>query len=197
MVQIAVTGNIGCGKTTICQMMENEGVPVYYSDVHAKQLMNQDESLIDSIKERFGKESYYDGMLNRKWIASIVFDDATALNDLNNLVHPVVQKDYLNWLSQQTKDIVAYESAILIEHGNQGNFDFVILVQCPEKIRSVRIQKRDGLTLDEVQARTRFQLQEEEKIKYADYLIENTSLEEAKQQLSTVISSIRKKLQKD
>ncbi|MCH2655501.1 MAG: dephospho-CoA kinase [Flavobacteriales bacterium] len=197
MVQIAVTGNIGCGKTTICQMMENEGVPVYYSDVHAKQLMNQNESLIDSIKERFGKESYYDGMLNRKWIASIVFDDATALNDLNNLVHPVVQKDYLNWLSQQTKDIVAYESAILIEHGNQGNFDFVILVQCPEKIRSVRIQKRDGLTLDEVQARTRFQLQEEEKINYADYLIENTSLEEAKQQLNSVISSIRKQLQKD
>lgn len=197
MVQIAVTGNIGCGKTTICHMMENEGVPVYYSDVHAKQLMNQNESLMDSIKERFGKESYYDGMLNRKWIASIVFDDATALNDLNNLVHPVVQKDYLNWLSQQTKDIVAYESAILIEHGNQGDFDFVILVQCPEKIRSVRIQKRDGLTLDEVQARTRFQLQEEEKIKYADYLIENTSLEEAKQQLSTVISSIRKKLHKD
>lgn len=194
MVQIAVTGNIGCGKTTICHMMENEGVPVYYSDVHAKQLMNQNESLMDSIKERFGKESYYDGMLNRKWIASIVFDDATALNDLNNLVHPVVQKDYLDWLSQQTKDIVAYESAILIEHGNQGDFDFVILVQCPEKIRSVRIQKRDGLTLDEVQARTRFQLQEEEKIKYADYLIENTSLEEAKQQLSTVISSIRKKL---
>ena len=197
MVQIAVTGNIGCGKTTICQMMENEGVPVYYSDVHAKQLMNQNESLKDSIKERFGKESFYNGMLNRKWIASIVFDDATALNDLNNLVHPVVQKDYLNWLSQQTKDIDAYESAILIEHGNQGNFDFVILVQCPEKIRSVRIQKRDGLTLDEVQARTRFQLQEEEKINYADYLIENTSLEEAKQQLSTVISSIRKKLQKD
>ena len=194
MVQIAVTGNIGCGKTTICHMMENEGVPVYYSDVHAKQLMNQNESLMDSIKERFGKESYYDGMLNRKWIASIVFDDATALNDLNNLVHPVVQKDYLNWLSQQTKDIVAYESAILIEHGNQGDFDFVILVQCPEKIRSVRIQKRDGLTLDEVQARTRFQLQEVEKIKYADYLIENTSLEEAKQQLSTVMSSIRKKL---
>ena len=197
MVQIAVTGNIGCGKTTICQMMENEGVPVYYSDVHAKQLMNQNESLMDSIKERFGKESYYNGMLNRKWIASIVFDDATALNDLNNLVHPVVQKDYLNWLSQQTMNIVAYESAILIEHGNQGNFDFVILVQCPEKIRFVRIQKRDGLNLDEVQARTRFQWQEEEKIKYADYLIENTSLEEAKQQLSSVMSSIRKKLQKD
>ena len=128
MIKVAVTGNIGCGKTTICHMMENEGVPVYYSDVHAKQLMNQNESLMDSIKERFGKESYYDGMLNRKWIASIVFDDATALNDLNNLVHPVVQKDYLNWLSQQTKDIVAYESAILIEHGNQTHINFFIRV---------------------------------------------------------------------
>ncbi len=197
MVQIAVTGNMGCGKTLICKMMESEGVPVYYSDVHAKQLMNQNQSLMESIKERFGKESYHDGMLNRKWIASIVFDDAIALNDLNNLVHPVVQKNYLNWLSQQTKDIVAYESAILIEHGNQGNFDVVILVQCPEKIRLERIQKRDGLTLNEVQARTRFQWQEEEKIKYADYLIENIALEEAKQQFNSAISSIRKQLQKD
>ena len=197
MIQIAVTGNMGCGKTTICQMMENEGIPVYYSDSRAKQLMNQNESLMRSIKDRFGGESYHDGLLNRKWIASIVFDDATALNDLNNLVHPVVQKDYLNWVSQQAKDIVAYESAILIEHGNQGNFDVVILVQCPENIRFERIQKRDGLTLAEVQARTRFQWPQEEKIKYADHLIENTTLEQAKQQLSSVISSIRKQLQKD
>lgn len=197
MVQIAVTGNMGCGKTTICQMMENEGIPVYYSDSRAKQLMNQNESLMRSIKDRFGEESYHDGLLNRKWIASIVFDDATALNDLNNLVHPVVQKDYLNWVSQQAKDIVAYESAILIEHGNQGNFDVVILVQCPKNIRFERIQKRDGLTLDQVQARSRFQWPEEEKIKYADHLIENTTHEQAKQQLSSVISSIRKQLQKD
>lgn len=197
MIQIAVTGNMGCGKTTICQMMENEGIPVYYSDSRAKQLMNQNESLMRSIKDRFGEESYHDGLLNRKWIASIVFDDATALNDLNNLVHPVVQKDYLNWVSQQAKDIVAYESAILIEHGNQGNFDAVILVQCPENIRFERIQKRDGLTLAEVQARTRFQWPEEEKIKYADHLIENITHEQAKQQLSSVISSIRKQLQKD
>lgn len=197
MVQIAVTGNMGCGKTTICQMMENEGIPVYYSDSRAKQLMNQNESLMRSIKDRFGEESYHDGLLNRKWIASIVFDDATALNDLNNLVHPVVQKDYLNWVSQQTKDIIAYESAILIEHGNQGNFDVVILVQCPKKIRFERIQKRDGLTLDQVQARSRFQWPEEEKIKYADYLIENIALEQAKQQLNSVIVSIRKQLQKD
>ena len=197
MVQIAVTGNMGCGKTTICQLMENEGVAVYYSDFRAKQLMNQNESLMDSIKERFGEESYHDGLLNRKWIASAVFNDTTALNDLNNLVHPVVQKDYLNWVSQQIMDIVAYESAILIEHGNQGNFDVVILVQCPEKIRFERIQKRDGLTLDQVQARTRFQLPEREKIKYANYLIENTALEQAKQQLDSVILSIRKHLQKD
>ena len=197
MIQIAITGNMGCGKTTICQMMENEGIPVYYSDSRAKQLMNQNESLMRSIKDRFGEESYHDGLLNRKWIASIVFDDATALNDLINLVHPVVQKAYLNWVSQQTKDIIAYESAILIEHGNQGNFDVVILVQCPENIRFERIQKRDGLTLAEVQARTRFQWPQEEKIKYADHLIENTTLEQAKQQLSSVISSIRKQLQKD
>ena len=197
MVQLAVTGNMGCGKTTVCEMLISHGIPVYFSDNRAKELMSQDQSLIQHIQKRFGKESYRSGFLNRIWLAEQVFENPKALNDLNNLVHPVVQKDYLNWVSQQAKDIVAYESAILIEHGNQGNFDVVILVQCPENIRFERIQKRDGLTLAEVQARTRFQWPQEEKIKYADHLIENTTLEQAKQQLSSVISSIRKQLQKD
>ena len=112
--------------------------------------MNQDQFLIQHIQKRFA-ESYRSGLLNRKWLSKQVFNDPKALNDLNSLVHPIVHQDYLKWVNQQSKDIVAYESAIVFEHGSEGKFDVVILVSCPEKIRLERIQQRDGLTQDEIQ----------------------------------------------
>jgi dephospho-CoA kinase len=192
MVQLAVTGNMGCGKTTICEMLISQGIPVYFSDNRAKELMNQDQSLIQHIQKRFGKESYRNGLLNRKWLAERVFKDSKALNDLNNLVHPVVHQDYIEWVNQQSQDVVAYESAIVLEHGNEGKFDAVILVSCPEKLRLERIQQRDDLTQDEIQSRTRFQWPDEKKRKLADHVIENINLSETEQQVKTVLSLIRK-----
>ena len=190
MVKLAVTGNMGCGKTTICEILISQGIPVYFSDNRAKELMNQDQFLIQHIQKRFGKESYRSGLLNRKWLSKQVFNDPKALNDLNSLVHPIVHQDYLKWVNQQSKDIVAYESAIVFEHGSEGKFDVVILVSCPEKIRLERIQQRDGLTQDEIQLRTRFQWQDEKKRKYADPVIENIDLSETEHQVKTVLSLI-------
>jgi dephospho-CoA kinase len=192
MVQLAVTGNMGCGKTTICEMMISQGISVYFSDNRAKELMNKDQSLIEHIKKRFGKESYRSGLLNRKWLSERVFKDPKALNDLNSLVHPIVHQDYLEWVNQQSQEVVAYESAIVLEHGNEGKFDLVILVSCPEKLRLERIQQRDGLTQDEIQSRTRFQWPDEKKRKHADYIIENINLSKTEQQVKTVLSLIRK-----
>jgi dephospho-CoA kinase len=192
MVQLAVTGNMGCGKTTICEMLISQGIPVYFSDNRAKELMNQDQSLIQHIQKRFGKESYRNGLLNRKWLAERVFKDSKALNDLNNLVHPVVHQDYIEWVNQQSQDVVAYESAIVLEHGNEGKFDAVILVSCPEKLRLERIQQRDDLTKEEIRSRTRFQWSDEKKRKLADHVIENINLSETEQQVKTVLSLIRK-----
>ena len=197
MVQLAVTGNMGCGKTTICEMLISQGIPVYFSDNRAKRLMSQDQSLIQQIQKRFGNESYQSGLLNRKWLAERVFKDSKALNDLNNLVHPVVHQDYLKWVNQQSQDVIAYESAIILEHGNEGKFDVVILVSCPEKLRLERIQQRNGLTQDEIQLRTLFQWPDEMKRKHADYVIENINLSETEQQVKTVLSLIRKQFLTD
>jgi len=192
MVQLAVTGNMGCGKTTVCEMLISLDIPVYFSDTRAKELMNQDQSLIQQIKKRFGKESYRSGLLNRKWLSERVFKDPKALNDLNNMVHPVVHQDYLEWVNQQSQEVVAYESAIVLEHANDGKFDVVILVSCPERLRIERIKKRDGLTQDEIQKRTRFQWPDEKKRKHADYIIENINLQETEQQVKSVLSLINK-----
>ena len=192
MVQLAVTGNMGCGKTTVCEMLISHGIPVYFSDNRAKELMSQDQSLIQHIQKRFGKESYRSGFLNRKWLAEQVFENPKALNDLNNLVHPVVHLDYTEWLSQQAQDVVAYESAIVLEHGNERKFDVVILVSCSERLRIERIKQRDGLTQDEIQSRMRFQWPDQKKRKHADYVIENINLSETEQQVKAVLSLIRK-----
>jgi len=192
MVQLAVTGNLGCGKTTVCEILISQGIPVYFSDNRAKELMNQDQALIQHIQKRFGKESYCGGSLNRKWLAERVFKDPKALNDLNNLVHPVVHQNYLEWVNQQSQDVIAYESAIVLEHGNEGKFDVVVVVSCPEKLRLERIQTRDGLTSEEIQSRMRFQWSDEKKRKYADYVIENINISETEQQVKTTLSLIRK-----
>ena len=192
MVQLAVTGNLGCGKTTVCEILISQGIPVYFSDNRAKELMNQDQPLIQHIQKRFGKESYRGGSLNRKWLAERVFKDPKALNDLNNLVHPVVHQNYLEWVNQQSQDVIAYESAIVLEHGNEGKFDVVVVVCCPEKLRLERIQTRDGLTSEEIQSRMRFQWSDEKKRKYADYVIENINISETEQQVKTTLSLIRK-----
>jgi dephospho-CoA kinase len=173
-------------------MLISQGIPVYFSDNRAKELMNQDQSLIQHIEKLFGNESYRDGLLNRKWLAERVFKDSKALNDLNNLVHPVVRQDYIEWVNQQSQDVVAYESAIVLEHGNEGKFDAVILVSCPEKLRLERIQQRDDLTQDEIRSRTRFQWPDEKKRKLADHVIENINLSQTEQQVKTVLSLILK-----
>jgi dephospho-CoA kinase len=173
-------------------MLISQGIPVYFSDNRAKELMGQDQSLLQQIQKRFGKESYRNGLLNRKWLAERVFKDSKSLNDLNNLVHPVVHQDYIEWANQQSQDVVAYESAIVLEHGSEGKFDVVILVSCPEKLRLERIQQRDDLIQDEIQSRTRFQWSDEKKRKLADHVIENINLSETEQQVKTVLSLIRK-----
>jgi dephospho-CoA kinase len=192
MIHVAVTGNMGSGKTTVCKMLISQGVPVYFSDNRAKDLMNQDQFLIEKIQQRFGEESYLNGALNRKWLAERVFKDSKALTDLNNLVHPVVHKDYLQWSTQQTEDLIGYESAIVLEQGSQGKFDAVILVSCPEKLRIERIQERDGLTLEEIHLRMRFQWSDDKKRMHADYTIENINISDANQQLRSALAMIRK-----
>ena len=92
-MKIGITGGIGSGKTTVCKIFETLGIPVYYADDRAKELMVTQPKLIDGIKSLFGTEAYLeDGSLHRAHIAAIAFNDKDKLNQLNALVHPAVHK---------------------------------------------------------------------------------------------------------
>lgn len=93
MIRVGVTGGIGSGKSTVCRLFAERGVPVYDSDSEAKRLMGEDPSLRAALVEAFGDETFRDGVLNRRYLAATVFGDRYALARLEALVHPCVKRD--------------------------------------------------------------------------------------------------------
>ena len=174
MLKIGITGGIGSGKSTACLVFEKLGIPIYNSDKRAKDLMVEDEALVDSIKSTFGNEVYSGKELNRSVLAGKVFKSKDELEKLNSLVHPAVGRDYKYWLSQYKEEkYTIKEAALLFEVGIYRTLDKVIMVTCPLEERLNRVMKRDGIDRKAVLNRINNQWTEEEKLKLADYFIYN------------------------
>lgn len=177
MLRVGITGGIGTGKTTVCQIFETLGIPVYYADVRAKWLTTHDPGLVDAIRQLLGSEAYLaDGSYNRAYVAGIVFKDAAKLSQLNALVHPAVEHDSRQWhLSQQETGApyTLHEAALLIESGHYLSLDTLILVTAPEELRIRRVVLRDKVSADQVRARMQHQIPDSEKVVYAGYKIDN------------------------
>lgn len=175
MFKVGITGNIGSGKTTVCKIFEVLGIPVFYADDAAKDVMVTDAELIAGIKQSFGNEAYFDDQtLNRKHIAGIVFNDKEQLAKLNSLVHPAVFRAFDQWvLHQKNAPYVLKEAAILFESGSYKKCDRAIMVTAPLNLRIKRVTTRDGITANEVKSRNDRQFTEEKKLALADDVIIN------------------------
>jgi len=171
----AITGNIGSGKTTVCQQFERLGVPVYYADAAAKRLMLEDAVLRAGLIAAFGLETYLpDGSLNRAWLAERAFSNDEALARLNGLVHPAVHRDAAAWReTHAAAPYTLYEAAIVFELGREDYFDGVVVVAAPEPVRRTRVLARDKTTEAAFTARAAKQWPDEQKEAAADYVIEN------------------------
>ena len=187
MLKAGITGGIGSGKTTVCKIFEGLGVPIYYADDRAKYLMQHEHFLIDQIKKNFGEDVYVNGTLDRKLLAGKVFNDKAKLALLNSLVHPAVYRDTERWVEEQREKKVPYilkEAALLVETGSYKALDKLIVVTAPVETRVGRVTDRDKADVEEVMARIRNQLPDEEKIQLADFVIVNDgSLEDLEEQV--------------
>lgn len=187
---IALTGGIGSGKTTIAKMFEALGIPVYYADDEAKKLMHSSETIIKKLIQTFGKKSYNSGILNRKYLADLVFHDKNKLAEINAIVHPEVDKHFKSWIQNQTAKYILQENAIIFENNNQGNFDAIITVTTPIEVKIDRVMKRDTTTRENVLARINNQLKDDFKIANSTYVIYNVDLEESKKQVNEIHEKI-------
>lgn len=181
MYKVGITGGIGSGKSTVCAILEEMGVAVYNSDARAKELMTTSATLREAIVARFGAECYTAEGLNRGYLAERVFGDAAELAVLNSLVHPAVMADFEAWAERQEGSYVVFESAILFESGLEQRVDMAIAVLSPEELRIERAMRRDGTTREQVVARIRRQLSDDERADRAKYAIVNIDLEELRE----------------
>ena len=175
MLKVGVTGGIGSGKTTVCKVFELLGIPVFYADDVAKSIMQTDPVLKTALLNTFGENSYTkDGMLNRAYISSIVFNDKQELEKLNSLVHPAVLRAFDIWvLEHHESPYVIKEAALLYESGGFKMCDKSILVIAPTLIKMNRVKLRDGISEEDIQLRMNRQFSDEMKIKYADHILNN------------------------
>jgi dephospho-CoA kinase len=175
MLKIGITGNIGSGKTTVSKLFEVLGIPVFYADAAAKNIMTADPLLIAGIKKAFGDAAYLsNGSLDRKYIANIVFNDDSELAKLNALTHPAVFRAFDAWVSGiKNVPYVLKEAALLFESTSYKMCDYSLLVTAPLDMRIARVTKRDNSSRAQVEAREAKQFTEARKRELADYIIEN------------------------
>lgn len=173
VLKVGLTGGIGSGKSVVAKIFETLGIPVYYADDAAKKLMNANEGLKKEIIKNFGEDSYSNGELNRKYIASIVFNDKEKLDLLNSLTHPATIRDAEEWITRQSSSYIIKEAALLFESSANKKLDFVIGVDAPLPLRIKRVMARDGITEEDVMKRIALQMNETEKMKLCDFIITN------------------------
>jgi dephospho-CoA kinase len=173
MLKIGLTGGIGSGKTTVANIFEVLGIPVYYADDAAKKLMDEDENVKTAITSNFSEEAYREGRLNRKYISDIVFKNSNKLALLNSIVHPATIKDAGDWMQNQKAPYVIKEAALLFESGSNKKLDYIVGVKAPLDLRILRAVERDNVSREEILSRMNKQMNEEKKLSLCDFIIIN------------------------
>jgi len=167
MIKIGITGGIGSGKTTVCKMFEVLGIPVYYADYEARNILEYDKEVKKEVVNTFGKEVLTtEGNVDRKKLSTIVFNNKELLQKLNAIIHPAVKRHFEEWCTMHNSEkFVLKEAAIMFESGSDKQVDRVITVTAPLELKIARTINRDNITREQVLDRMKNQISDEEKLK--------------------------------
>lgn len=172
---IGLTGGIGSGKSTVSRIFKVLNVPVFYADDEAK-VLYESAHVIQAVTKLLGNSVLNaEGKIDRKRMAALIFEDTEKLVQIQQLIHPLVKQRFEEWTESFQKEALycIREAAILIESGSYKDCDKIIVVTAPEEIRIQRVMKRDNISEQEVKRRMAHQMQESERLKYADFIINN------------------------
>ena len=173
MFKVGLTGGIGSGKSTVARVFGVLGIPVFNADDESKRLLQEDEGAKSAVIAAFGGRIYPGGELDRAALASVVFNDPEALAKLNAIAHPAVRKELGQWVDRQRSPYVLVEAALLVDTGWYRSMDHLMVVSAPEAERVKRVMARDGATEEQVMARMRNQVGEEQRVAVADSIVRN------------------------
>ena len=179
MLRVGLTGSIGVGKSFVASVFEELGCHVVDADQTAREVVMPGTPGLKALTEAFGEEILNpDGTLDRKQLGAVVFADESQRLRLNHILHPFIiarQDEILNeWEKDDPSGIGIVDAALMIESGGYRRFDKLIVVHCRPQVQLERLMLRDKLSLDEAQRRIDSQMPQEEKQKFADYLIDTS-----------------------
>lgn len=173
MIKIGITGGIGSGKSVVSTLLTVLGYPVYNADTESKKLTNSSPVIRKELIDLFGHEIYSNLGLNKKLLASRIFNDQDLLQRVNGIIHPEVKLDFEKWATRQDAPICSIESAILFESGFDRTVDFSLMVYAPKEVRIERSMRRDDSSREEIERRINSQMADEKKMELSDYIIYN------------------------
>ena len=170
---LGITGGTGCGKTTLLQLIKQRGGLVLDCDEIYHRLLQSDKVMLDAIQKRF-PAAFIEEKLDRKRLGKIVFEDADALKDLNNITHQAVMQEVLRQL-EGSPALAAIDAIALFESGLDALCDITVAVTAPLEDRVRRLMARDGITEDYARSRITAQHEENWFWQRCDYILENNA----------------------
>ena len=179
MLRVGLTGSIGVGKSFVTAIFEELGCHVLDADQTAREVVMPGTPGLMAIVQEFGEEVLNpDGTLNRKQLGALVFADESRRQRLNYILHPfiIARQDEImrEWEAEDPNGIGIIDAALMIESGGYRRFDKLIVVHCRPEVQLERLMLRDKLSREEAQRRIDSQMSQEEKQKFADYLIDTS-----------------------
>lgn len=204
MLRVGLTGGFACGKTTVAHMMAQRGAHVVLADEIAHQLMRPGEPVYYEVVRHFGPEIVgIDGGIDRKKLAEAAFGSG-RIKELNEIVHPAVIAHQDAWMKEMAvsdpEGIAVVEAALMLEAGVAKRFDKLVVVACTLAQKIERFARRNKLSMaeaePEVRRRMAAQLPDEEKVRVADYVVDNSgTLAELEMKVDGLMSELRKPAQ--
>ena len=180
MLKVGLTGSIAVGKSNVLQIFSELGAHTLDADLTARDVVAPNTKGLRSLVENFGEEILQqNGELDRAKLGAIVFADESLRQLLNSLVHPLVIEAQKEWLAERERrdprGIAVIDAALMIESGSYKRFNKLIVVFCEPEIQLKRLMSRNNLTEPEALKRINSQMPQDEKKRYADFLIDTTN----------------------
>ena len=191
---IGLTGGIGMGKSETAKLFAAEGVSVHDSDAAISRLYGKGGAAVEAIAKAF-PGTVKDGAVDRAQLSARVVQDPAALARLEQLVHPLVQRDRAEFLSRATAPIVLFDIPLLFEIGAEREMDAVVVASAPEGVRRARVLARPGMTVEKFESLKARQLDDTKKRQQAHYVVmTDKGLDHAREQVRMILADIRKKI---
>ena len=199
MKVIGITGGVGCGKSTVSSYLKELGIPIIDGDLLAREAVRPGSAAMEDIRRAFGEAIFNkDGTLDRLKTAAIVFTKEEKRQQLNAIIHPFIwrrtQEELLK-AQEEGHDLVVLDMPLLLEISWQLRVEEVWIVKVPLEMQIERVTLRDGFTREQVLDRIHKQMPTDNKLNYADVIIDNSrSVEDTRRQVREALAKAKERM---